>query len=102
MIAARETAELAEQFIADTVENNNIEPGTLTLHAGRGTSMRSKPVSALIVELDVAKTHSRPHVSDDSPYSESQFGTSKYQRRLMSAGPTILLQCTLLLYPDRC
>lgn len=79
MIAARETAELAEQFIADTVEKHNIEPGTLTLHADRGTSMRSKPVAALLVDLDVAKTHSRPHVSDDNPYSESQFRTLKYR-----------------------
>lgn len=79
MIAARETAELAEQFIADTAEKHNIAPGTLTLHADRGTSMRSKPVAALLVDLDVAKTHSRPHVSDDNPYSESQFKTLKYR-----------------------
>src|ERR1019366_4104206 len=42
MIAARETAELAKQLIADTVEKQNIDPGTLTLHADRGTSMRSQ------------------------------------------------------------
>jgi putative transposase len=65
MIAARETAELAELFIADTVEKHDIEPGSLTLHADRGTSMRSKPVAALLVDLDVTKTHSRPHTSDD-------------------------------------
>jgi putative transposase len=65
MIAPRETAELAKQLIADTVEKQNIDPGTLTLHADRGTSMRSKPVSALLVDLDVVKTHSRPHLSDD-------------------------------------
>jgi putative transposase len=72
MIAARETAELAELFISDTVDKHNIEPGSLTLHADRGTSMRSKPVAALLVDPDVTKTHSRPHTSDDNPYSESQ------------------------------
>jgi putative transposase len=79
MLAARECSELAEQLIADTVEKHNIAPGTLTLHADRGTSMRSKPVAALLVDLDVAKTHSRPHVSDDNPYSEAQFKTLKYR-----------------------
>ena len=73
MIAERESAELAEQLIADTVAKHDILPGTLTLHADRGTSMRSKPVAALLVDLQVTKTHSRPHVSDDNPYSESQF-----------------------------
>jgi putative transposase len=79
MIAHRETAELAEQLIADTIAKQNIAPGTLTLHADRGTSMRSKPVTALLVDLQVAKTHSRPHVSDDNPYSEAQFKTLKYR-----------------------
>ncbi len=79
MIAHRESAELAEQLIADTIDKQHIAPGTLTLHADRGTSMRSKPVAALLVDLDVAKTHSRPHVSDDNPYSEAQFKTLKYR-----------------------
>jgi len=79
MIAARESAELAEQLIGDTIEKQNIAPGTLTLHADRGTSMRSKPVASLLIDLDVAKSHSRPHVSDDNPYSEAQFKTLKYR-----------------------
>ena len=79
MVAPRESAQLAELLIADTVGKQNIAPGTLTLHADRGTSMRSKPVAALLVDLDVAKTHSRPHVSDDNPYSEAQFKTLKYR-----------------------
>jgi transposase InsO family protein len=65
MIAHRETAELAEQFIADTIDKQQIVAGTLTLHADRGTSMRSKSVAQLLVDLAVTKTHSRPHVSDD-------------------------------------
>jgi putative transposase len=79
MIALRESAQLAEQLIADTIAKQNIAPGTLTLHADRGTSMRSKPVAALLVDLEVTKTHSRPHVSDDNPYSEAQFKTLKYR-----------------------
>ena len=76
------SAELAEQLIADTVEKENINAAgaaPLTLHADRGTSMRSKPVAALLVDLDISKTHSRPHVSDDNPYSEAQFKTLKYR-----------------------
>jgi putative transposase len=79
MIAPREASELAEQLIAETVGKNNVAPGTLTLHADRGSSMRSKPVAALLIDLDITKTHSRPHVSDDNPYSEAQFKTMKYR-----------------------
>jgi putative transposase len=66
-------------LIADTIDKHNISPGTLTLHADRGTSMRSKPVAALLIDLEVTKTHSRPHTSDDNPYSEAQFKTFKYR-----------------------
>lgn len=79
MVAPRESAELAEQLIAETVARHDIVPGTLTLHADRGASMRSKPVAALLVDLDIVKSHSRPHVSDDNPFSEAQFKTLKYR-----------------------
>jgi putative transposase len=79
LIAERESAELAEQLIAETVARHDVEPGMLTLHADRGSSMRSKPVAALLVDLDIAKSHSRPYVSDDNPFSESQFKTMKYR-----------------------
>ncbi len=79
MIAEREGADLAERLIADTAARQNILPGTLVLHADRGTSMRSKPVAALLADLVITKSHSRPHVSDDNPYSESQFKTLKYR-----------------------
>jgi len=79
MIAPQESAELAETLIADTVAKQAIAPGTLTLHADRGSSMRSKPVAALLVDLEVAKSHSRPYVSDDNPFSEAQFKTLKYR-----------------------
>jgi putative transposase len=78
MVAPRETAELARRLIADTCAKQGIDPGTLTIHADRGTSMTSKPVALLMADLGVTKSHSRPHVSDDNPYSESQFKTLKY------------------------
>ncbi len=79
LLAPRESAELAQQLIAETVSRHDVHPGMLTLHADRGAAMRSKPVASLLVDLDVAKSHSRPHVSDDNPYSESQFKTMKYR-----------------------
>ena len=79
LIAPRECSELAQQLIADTVARHDVQPGMLTLHADRGAAMRSKPVDSLLVDLDVAKSHSRPYVSDDNPYSEAQFKTMKYR-----------------------
>src|ERR1700674_5838527 len=79
MVAERETAELAKRLIADTCEKQAIVAGGLTIHADRGTSMTSKPVALLMADLGVTKTHSRHHVSDDNPYSESQFKTLKYR-----------------------
>jgi putative transposase len=78
MVAPRESAALAERLIEDTCAKQGIEPGQLTLHADRGSSMRSKPVALLLADLGVVKTHSRPHVSNDNPYSEAQFKTLKY------------------------
>ena len=79
MVADREGKELARRFIADTCGKQQIAPGQLTIHADRGSSMTSKPVALLLADLGVTKTHSRPHVSDDNPFSESQFKTLKYR-----------------------
>jgi putative transposase len=79
MIAHRESAELAKRLIAETCEKQNVTAGQLTIHADRGSSMTSKPVALMLADLGITKTHSRPHVSDDNPYSESQFKTLKYQ-----------------------
>jgi len=79
MVAARESAALAERLIATACERQGIERGQLTLHADRGSSMTSKPVALLLADLGVTKTHSRPHVSNDNPFSESQFKTLKYR-----------------------
>ena len=78
MVAERESALLAERLISETCEKQSIPEGQLTLHADRGSSMKSKRVAHLLADLGVTKTHSRPHVSDDNPYSESQFKTLKY------------------------
>jgi putative transposase len=75
----RESAEMAKRLIEESCVKQNIQPGQLTLHADRGTSMSSKPVAFLLADLGVTKTHSRPHVSNDNPYSESQFRTLKYR-----------------------
>ena len=79
MVAYREAAVLAERLIRETCTRQGIEPGQLTLHADRGSSMKSKPVALLLSDLGVTKTHSRPHVSNDNPYSEAQFKTLKYR-----------------------
>jgi len=79
MVAMRESAELAKRLIEESCAKQNIQTGQLTLHADRGTSMSSKPVAFLLADLGITKTHSRPHVSDDNPYSESQFRTLKYR-----------------------
>jgi putative transposase len=79
MVAHRESAELAEGLIADTILKQEIKPGQLTIHADRGSSMTSATVGQLLADLGVTKTHSRPHVSNDNPYSESGFKTLKYR-----------------------
>ena len=79
MVASEETAALAEHLIAEACRMQEIEPGQLTLHADRGSSMKSKAVALLLADLGVTKTHSRPYTSTDNPYSESQFKTLKYR-----------------------
>jgi putative transposase len=79
MVAHQELAALAERLIAATLVKQEIAVGQLTLHADRGASMISKPVALLLADLGVAKTHARPHVSNDNPYSEAQFKTLKYR-----------------------
>jgi putative transposase len=79
MIAPNESATLAEKLIAETCERHGIQPGQLTVHADRGSSMRSKLVAQLLADLGVTKTHSRPHVSNDNAFSEAAFKTLKYR-----------------------
>jgi putative transposase len=79
LIAEQESAELAELLIAQTCAKQDIQPGQLILHSDRGSPMKSKLVSQLLVDLGIIKSHSRPHISDDNPFSEAQFKTLKYR-----------------------
>ena len=79
MIAPREAAALATKLIEETCDKHLIQPDQLTIHADRGSSMRSKPVAFLLADLSITKTHGRPYTSNDNPYSESQFRTMKYR-----------------------
>jgi putative transposase len=79
MVAPCESAILAEQLIGETCTKQNIQKGQLTIHADRGSSMKSKPVAFLMADMGITKTHSRPYTSDDNPFSEAQFKTLKYR-----------------------
>lgn len=78
MVAAQENGPLAKHLIAETCRKEDIEPDQIALHADRGSPMIAKPVALLLADLGVTKSHSRPHVSNDNPYSEAQFKTLKY------------------------
>jgi putative transposase len=79
MVASRESKILAERLIAQTLSAQCISAAQLTLHADRGSSMSSKPVALLLADLGVTKSHSRPHTSNDNPFSEAQFKTLQYR-----------------------
>ena len=79
MVAERESNALATRLLQETCEKQRILPGELTVHADRGSSMKSRALALLLADLGVSKTHSRPHVSNDNPFSESQFKTLKYR-----------------------
>jgi putative transposase len=78
LVAHREQKSLASKMIEESCIKQNISPGQLTVHADRGSSMKSKEVAQLLCDLGVVKSHSRPHVSNDNPFSEAQFKTLKY------------------------
>lgn len=79
MLADRESSVLAKRLIEHAVDSQGVVRGQLTVHADRGPSMKSGLVAQMLADLGVTKTHSRPHVSDDNPFSESQFKTMKYR-----------------------
>ena len=76
IVCAAEDSLVAADFIDEAIGRNGSAPHTV--HADRGTSMTSKPVSALLADLGITRTHSRPKVSNDNPFSEAQFKTLKY------------------------
>lgn len=79
LLADSESGELAKRLIGESCDRQGIEPGQLTVHSDRGGPMRSKVLAQMYADLGVTKTHSRPHVSNDNPFSESQFKTMKYR-----------------------
>jgi putative transposase len=79
MLASRENADLAKRLIRDTIEKEHVDANRLTIHSDRGPAMKSHTVAQLLATLGVTKSHSRPHVSNDNPFSESQFKTLKYR-----------------------
>ena len=78
LVAPRESGRLAEELIGDAVYRQGVPAGQLSLHADRGSSMTSKTVTQLLADLGVLQSHSRPHQSNDNPYSEANFKTLKY------------------------
>ncbi len=87
----RESAAVAQQLIAQSLDHQGVQPGELTIHADRGPSMKSKPVAFLLADLGVTKTHSRPYTSTDNPYSEAHFKTLKYRPDFPNRFGSILL-----------
>ena len=79
MIAETQTSELARQLVDESVRKQGIPPGQLTLHSDNGTPMKGKPLVGLLDDLGIDRSHSRPHTSDDNPFSEAQFKTMKYR-----------------------
>jgi len=77
-VAPTESAELATELIEDAVARHRVPPDQLSIHADRGSSMTSNQVAELLSFLGIKRSHSRPHVSNDNPYSEAQFKTLKY------------------------
>lgn len=78
LLAESETASLAERFIGETLDKYDLETTALTIHSDRGTSMKSKTVAEFLADMGITKSHSRPRTSNDNPFSEAQFKTTKY------------------------
>jgi len=79
LLADVQSAELARQLIDQTAQRQGIQPRQLTLHSDNGTPMSGKPLTQLLEDLGVLRSHSRPYTSDDNPFSEAQFKTMKYR-----------------------
>ncbi|MEU1201620.1 IS3 family transposase [Streptomyces sp. NPDC005813] len=79
MVTTHESEELAKQFIEDSVAKHGIDDGELTIHSDRGAIQTAKSVAVLMADLGVTRSHSRPKISNDNPYSEAQYKTIKYR-----------------------
>ncbi len=90
LLADRESEDLATQFVRETCMKQHVALGQLTLHADRGSAMTAKPLALLLADLGVTKSHSRPRISNDNPYSEAQFKTMKYRPDDPECFPSLL------------
>jgi putative transposase len=79
LLAKEESAELAEQLVAESCRKQGIERDQLTLHSDRGSPMTAKSMGQLLLDLRVSQSLTRPHTPDDNPFSEAQFKTMKYR-----------------------
>ena len=79
LLADCEASVLAQELISQSCDKQGVRPEQLTIHADRGSPMIAKPVALLLADLGVTKSHSRPHTSNDNPFSEAQFKTMKYR-----------------------
>ena len=79
MVARQESATLAQELIQQSCQNQEVDPEQLTIHSDRGGPMTAKSLALLLSDLGVTKSHARPHVPNDNPYSEAQFKTMKYR-----------------------
>jgi putative transposase len=95
LAAGRESKVLARRLIATTLERQGVGPNELTLHADRGAAMVSKPVAFLLADLGVTKSHSRPRVSNDNPFSESHFKTMKYRPQMPARFASVAQVCSV-------
>ena len=78
-VADVESATLFKVLFEDTLTKHAVPPGQLTLHADRGGPMKAKTTALMLADLGVTRSHSRPHTSNDNPFSEAHFKTLKYQ-----------------------
>ena len=78
MVAERENAQLASLLLEETYHKQGVQPNQLVVHSDNGSPMKAKTMSQVLADLDVTQSFSRPHVSDDNPFSESTFKTIKY------------------------
>jgi putative transposase len=79
MVSKKENAALAMQLMEEASNRYAIAANELTIHQDRGSPMIAHRYIDLMGELGITLSHSRPRVSNDNPFSESQFRTMKYQ-----------------------
>lgn len=88
-VATRESAAIAKALFSDAARDQGIQPGQLHIHADGGSAMKAKSLALLFADLAISKSHSRPHVSNDNPFSEAHFKTLKYRPEFPEFFPSI-------------